>query len=182
MLDPKPFYYARHGETDYNRQNRVQGKLDIPLNQTGISQAIEARKTLIHAGIQTICYSPLQRAKQTAELFQEVLHCPLIAIDELQEFDLGPHAGQSKGEWFYKWKQGEPLSGAEPYSAFLERALAGINKALAHPGLVLIVAHGGTYRAVEKAIDQHRPSDQPIPNCTPFLHSPLQNGSWLITP
>ena len=52
------------------------------------------------------------------------------------------------GQWYLDWRAGAALAGAEPFEKFLVRALDGINQALAHPGPVLIVGHGGVYRSV----------------------------------
>lgn len=176
-----PFYYVRHGQTDWNRDNRAMGQTDIPLNSHGINQAMSARNNLVGVGITTICYSPLSRAKMTAEIFNEVLHCNLIEMEELQEFNLGPHAGKVKEKWFHDWRSGTQLADTETYSDFIDRSLKGVNKALSLPGLVLIIAHGGVYWSIEHATQTRLEKD--IPNCMPVFHSPPQNENekWKIS-
>lgn len=66
MIQPKDFYYIRHGETDWNLAHRGMGQKNIPLNARGVQQAHEAAKILAKESIDTICYSPLDRAKDTA--------------------------------------------------------------------------------------------------------------------
>ncbi len=178
----KSFYYVRHGQTDWNLENRAMGRTDIPLNATGIQQAIEARNGLIGLGITDICYSPLSRAKTTAEIFNEVLFCKMHEIEELQEFHLGPYEGKSKDSWFEEWRAGARIEGAESHAGFLSRCLRGLNKALSLPGPVLIVSHGGVYWAVERAIGL--PDEGGLPNCAPVYHKPpvSSEGKWVRVP
>jgi probable phosphoglycerate mutase len=64
-----PIYFVRHGETDWNRSSRIQGQIDIPLNETGhLQSASVARMLKRHVGATTIerfVVSPLARARQT---------------------------------------------------------------------------------------------------------------------
>ncbi len=150
MLAAKSFYYLRHGETDWNREHRAQGHNDIPLNDIGIAQAHAARVPLAGCAITTICTSPLARARVTAEIVNQTLQRPLVVIDALKECGYGVREGQARGDWIRAWRRGETPEGAEPYEAFIARALAGLNEALAQPGPVLIVSHAGIYWAIQK--------------------------------
>lgn len=170
-----PFYYIRHGETDWNAQNKAMGQADIPLNANGISQALSARKRLVGCKIASICHSPLSRAKQTAELINQVLSVPLIEVENLREFDLGPYQGTIKEQWFQDWRKGHILPGTESYEGFIDRALRGIAEALTAIGPVLIVAHGGVYWALEQLVQSGK---KEIPNCTPLFCTPLTEGRW----
>jgi 2,3-bisphosphoglycerate-dependent phosphoglycerate mutase len=169
-LTETPFYYLRHGETDWNRAHRAQGHNDIPLNATGVAQAHAAQAPLTLCAIATICTSPLARARRTAEIVNERLRRPLVVIDALKECALGVGEGQVRGDWFQAWQRGEPVEGAEPYEAFIARALGGINQALVQPGPVLIVAHAGVYWAVQR----HGRLDPRalLPNGCPVRHDP----------
>jgi probable phosphoglycerate mutase len=57
----------RHGETDWNRELRFQGQLDVPLNAVGYAQARRVAERLAGEGVQQLVSSDLQRARQTAE-------------------------------------------------------------------------------------------------------------------
>lgn len=177
-----PFYYVRHGQTDWNLENRAMGQKDIPLNNKGINQALLARNHLMGKGIATICHSPLLRAKMTAELFNEKLNCRMIEIDEIKEFNLGTYEGQIKDKWFQDWRLGSDLPQAESYSQFITRCLLGINKALETPAPVLIIAHGGVYWAIEEALQVKLEGD--IANCMPVFHEPSKNPqeNWVLFP
>jgi broad specificity phosphatase PhoE len=117
----------------------------------------------------------------TAEIFNEVLNCRLVEIEELQEFSLGPHEGRIKGKWFQDWRSGLELSGAESYVNFIGRCLVGINKALELPGLVLIIAHGGVYWAIEQVIQAS--IEGGLQNCIPVFYKPPTDESkkWEIS-
>lgn len=164
------FYFLRHGETDWNRIGLVQGQVNMPLNGTGIAQARAARDILQDQGIGTICTSPLDRARLTAEIIAAGLHVPVREIAGLKECDFGAREGHPKGTWYDAWRNGETPKGAEHFSHFMERALEGINEALRNPGPVLIVAHGGVYWAIERFAGIAR-RDR-IPNGVPLFHAP----------
>ena len=79
MLTEVPFYFLRHGETDWNRDRRAQGQIDIPLNATGIAQAKAAAEVVRGLGLRTICASPLSRAYETARFASEASGVPITA-------------------------------------------------------------------------------------------------------
>ena len=64
----RPFLYLRHGETAWNKEGRMQGATDIPLNETGRSQAHLAAETLAGVHIDRIISSPMARAAETADV------------------------------------------------------------------------------------------------------------------
>ncbi|MDR0774396.1 MAG: histidine phosphatase family protein [Rickettsia sp.] len=84
-LPLKPFYFLRHGETDWNRQHVYMGSQDIPLNQTGENQAREASHILGKKDIKHIVTSPLIRAYRTAEIVNEKLKVDITIVLELAE-------------------------------------------------------------------------------------------------
>jgi broad specificity phosphatase PhoE len=64
-LPLKPFYFIRHGETEWNRRNIIMGSKDIPLNELGLQQAHEASRVLENESFDVIVSSPKIRAQQT---------------------------------------------------------------------------------------------------------------------
>ena len=90
---PKTIYIIRHGETDYNRMRRMQGWLDIPLNEVGHTQAKEAAAKLKGHKVDALYSSDLTRAYQTAEHFAKVLELDIIKTTALRETDMGIFAG-----------------------------------------------------------------------------------------
>ena len=63
----------RHGQTDWNKQNLMQGSSDIPLNDVGREQAVETGKELVRRGLSydVLVSSPLSRALETAQMVGE---------------------------------------------------------------------------------------------------------------
>lgn len=155
MIAQTPFYYVRHGQTDWNLTRKLQGNSDIPLNETGVEQAYRAKQVLGNINIATICTSPLQRAVTTAQIINEDKNCPIIEIDGLRECDFGPHEGTQSYDWLSDWLDGNTTTTpceVEPWDAFLARTRAAINMAVANPGPVLIVAHGGVFAPIKQVI------------------------------
>ena len=64
----KSFYFLRHGETDWNKQQKIMGQSDIPLNETGVLQAKTVVEKIQVLSIDVIVTSPLKRAYKTAEI------------------------------------------------------------------------------------------------------------------
>lgn len=183
MLTEKTFYYVRHGETDYNKQDRMQGRLDIPLNETGIAQAHAAKALFEGVEIGSVVSSPLSRAYRTAEIICEVVRKPITVLDELHECDLGVRDGDLKEQWYYDWQDSRiTIEGAETYEQLVARSLNAVNRAISEfPGPVLIVAHGGVYWAVKRHAGL--PEDFRLSNCLPLRHEP-PNGTgdgWAVT-
>ncbi|MDE7038136.1 MAG: histidine phosphatase family protein, partial [Lachnospiraceae bacterium] len=86
-------YIVRHGETEWNKERRLQGQVDIPLNESGRRLARETSGGL--AGIHfDLCYSsPLSRARETAELILEGRSTPVIEDERIIEMAFGECEG-----------------------------------------------------------------------------------------
>ena len=182
-LNRIPFWFLRHGETDWNAQGLSQGRTDIPLNGVGLAQARRAAKTLAGiGGIATVVASPLVRAKVTAEIAAEALGLPVEFDEGLQEVNFGEQEGQPMGDWYDDWIAGHYTPDrAEPFDALLARAVAAINRATARPGPVLVVAHGALFRALRLAFG-HEPNVR-TPNALPIRCEPPADGGsmWAVT-
>ncbi|MBQ2641823.1 MAG: histidine phosphatase family protein, partial [Lachnospiraceae bacterium] len=61
-------WIARHGQTDLNRNRRMQGLTDCPLNEKGIRQARESRRNIGDVHFDAVYASPLQRAQLTGSI------------------------------------------------------------------------------------------------------------------
>ncbi len=182
ILNFVPFWFLRHGETDWNASGISQGNVDIPLNPTGLAQARSAALLLRNRGIRTIVSSPLSRARVTAELVTEVLDLPVRIDAGLREVAFGVQEGQPMSDWFAGWIAGEfTPEGAESFAALRRRAVAAVNRATALPPAVLVVGHGALFRAVRAAMG--RQPNMRTPNAVPYWCEPGRDGAaWELKP
>ena len=86
-------YLVRHGQTDWNIENRIQGQLDMPLNETGRNEARVCAKQLSSFKIDQIIASDLSRTKETASIINESLSLPISFDSRLREVDCGDLQG-----------------------------------------------------------------------------------------
>ena len=159
---------ARHGETDWNLQRRVQGHSDTPLNETGRAQALALAETLDGAELDAIYASDLERAYETARIVAERKGLTVSRLPELRERNFGTWEGLTDTEIFERFPQAKTGSwgDAETKDEMAERVLGALHRIAAeHPGgQVLVVTHGGPVRSllVECGLDGR----SPIGNCS----------------
>lgn len=92
------FILVRHATTDWNAAGRLQGQTDIPLGERGRAEAAAFAPSLNGLGITHIVSSDLQRAIQTAEIFNAVLAVPTATDVRLREVSFGAVQGLTKEE------------------------------------------------------------------------------------
>ena len=86
-------YYTRHGQTDWNLDYKIQGRKDIPLNETGRKEAEELRIKIQDIPLDIIYSSPLKRAYETAEIARGDRDIPLLTDNRLAEEYYGQFEG-----------------------------------------------------------------------------------------
>lgn len=86
-------YMIRHGETDWNKMRRLQGQVDIPLNEFGRHLAVETAPALKDISFDIVFTSPLKRAKETAELVIGERDIPIIEDKRIMEMGFGEFEG-----------------------------------------------------------------------------------------
>ncbi|MGN0290579.1 MAG: histidine phosphatase family protein, partial [Lachnospiraceae bacterium] len=88
-------YFLRHGETSANKEGRIQGRIDIPLNEYGIELARITRDGIEKEGIlfDIIYASPLSRAKETAEIVRGSQKASIVLDDRIMEMAFGDAEG-----------------------------------------------------------------------------------------
>ena len=171
----------RHGETDWNVDARIQGHLDVPLNETGRWQASRLVRAVADEGLAAIYSSDLVRAYETAQAVAQGSGCAIVADVGLRERCFGSFEGQTYREielvWpdeSARWKRRD-LSFAPPRGEtlpqFYERCIATATRlAQAHAGqAIALVAHGGVldclYRAATR-IELDRPRSWRLGNAS----------------
>lgn len=185
---------ARHGETNWNLEKRVQGQLNIPLNVRGFAQAEALARELAGEKFDRVYSSDLKRALQTATPLAERLGLPILPTPRLREKHDGVWQGMTFAEVDLLYPQEHLLhrqrrpdfaiTGAESLERFAARVAAELNAIAArHEGeTLLVVAHAGVldigYRlATGLGLSEKRES--PVLNGAPnWLEH--ENGVWSL--
>jgi broad specificity phosphatase PhoE len=141
-MDATRIIAIRHGETAWNVDSRLQGHLDIPLNDVGLWQARQAALALADEPIDAIYSSDLQRAWVTAQAIAETTQAPLAAHQGLRERSFGVLQGHTfeeleakEPEQAYRWRKRDPAfapEGGESLIALRERITATTYALAAH--------------------------------------------------
>jgi broad specificity phosphatase PhoE len=104
----------RHGQTDWNIDMRLQGISDIPMNETGHTQARAAAEVLAAQDWHDVISSPLDRAQKTAQYVADALGIESVATEDLLlERSFGEAEGSSYEEWRERLQAGIHATGAE---------------------------------------------------------------------
>ena len=146
----------RHGETDWNRQHRFQGQIDVPLNALGLEQARRLADRLSDEPIDLLLASDLQRAQVTAQMVAQAQGRPLRVEPLWREQGFGllegldvPTIQQRHADLWTRWVRHEAdyalPEGGESNVAFHARVMRALHDLQArHAGArVLVVSHGG---------------------------------------
>lgn len=99
----KRIFLVRHGETDWNREGRFQGQMDIPLNGMGLGQARSVAEALKEVSLDRIVASPLSRAVETARPLGELKGLPVEVNRGFIEIGHGFWEGRTSGEVEVQW-------------------------------------------------------------------------------
>ena len=185
-------YIIRHGQTEKNKANVLQGRSDIPLNDSGRQQAEEVRNRLIKAGIHfdLVYTSPLIRAVQTAAIIAEGI--PQVKDERLIEMDYGPYEGMDLANpapevlgFFRDFVHNPAPNGMEPLQAIVVRLgsfLEEIREEAAEKN-ILISTHA---IAMKGALEYLTPDSggsywsKFIGNCAVYTSEITPEGAWRI--
>ena len=148
---------ARHGETDWNRDNRFQGHADPPLNDAGRKQAATLAASLAGEQLDAVYSSPLRRAVETADVVAAPHGLEPTPVEALREVDVGSWQGLTRTEiesrypeQFRRWlgfEQG--WEDGETYEEMGVRVVRALSELSARHGgeRILALTHGGPIRA-----------------------------------
>ena len=185
-------YIIRHGQTEKNRANVLQGRSDIPLNDSGRQQAEKVKDHFIKAGIHfdLVYTSPLIRAVQTAAIIAEGI--PQVKDERLIEMDYGPYEGMDLAnpapevlEFFRDFVHNPAPNGMEPLQAIVVRLgsfLEEIREEAAEKNILI-----STHAIAMKGALEYLTSDSGgsywskfIGNCAVYTSEVTPEGSWSI--
>ena len=170
---------ARHGETDWNSERRVQGHTDRPLNSIGLAQARELAGTLEHEPLDAVYSSDLSRAYDTALAVAEPRGLAVVRVAGLRERHFGTWEGLTDTEILRRFPEASsgPWGDGETPAEMTARVVDALRAVAAQHagGQVLVVSHGGPMRAI---LRRHSVEiDGPIPNCH-VIRLAVENGDF----
>jgi probable phosphoglycerate mutase len=185
---------VRHGETEWNAERRIQGQIDIGLNETGRRQAVAAGRWLKQAGIMALYSSDLKRAWTTAQAIGAELGLVPVAAPEMRERRYGVFEGLTYDEAKLNHPEGYAafegrnadydFENGESLHVMFER-VTGKLKELAerHPGgTIVVVLHGGVLDIINRFVrgnSLETPRDFLIPNAG-INWIALADGIWRL--
>jgi len=149
----KTIYFVRHGQTEWNAIQRMQGRWNSDLNELGREQADANGRLLEGLGIESIFSSPLDRARQTTEIIGRYVPAPVTYDERIVEWDCGDWSGYLRSEVMERWSQEYAALLADPfhyrgpncenYPDMFERARLFLDELLAlEVSRVVVVSHG----------------------------------------
>lgn len=162
-MDATRIIAIRHGETAWNVDTRIQGHLDIPLNDTGRWQARRVGAALAGEELSAIYASDLGRAHQTAQAVADRIGLPVMADVGLRERAFGTFEGRTfaeiEADWpdqALLWRKRDPAfepAGGESLLRFRERIVGTLNRLAARHagGQIVLVGHGGVMDVLYRA-------------------------------
>lgn len=152
-------YLARHGETEYNRRNQIQGRgIDASLNETGLHQARAIAAHLQDITLHGIYSSSLRRSIETADIIAKKYNCDIKSHKDLDEMNFGVFEGRPASEIkaelqeiHQQWKSGNvdcACENGESPQTVLQRATTKIDAIISNQpdANLLFVLHGRLLR------------------------------------
>lgn len=169
-------YFVRHGQSDWNVENKICGATDIPLTELGHQQAIETGKQFIEQGIQAdeILYSPLSRAAETARHISEMTGIPARVEERLREQNFGKYEGTARDGAEFKEAKKQFVCRYEGGESMLHLAQRIYNlldeiKSESSEKTYILVAHNGIARVIQSYFHEMTNEEYAafgVPNCT----------------
>lgn len=153
MSNITTLFLVRHGETQWNVANRLQGHKNSALTDKGKHQALLSKHSLKAMNINCAYVSPLLRAKETIAILLEDKELEPVMIEGLKEINLGPWEGKTKQEsksshpveYNQFWYQPDEfyLQGAETYQQLQDRVVNSLKDIFAQENnkTILVVSH-----------------------------------------
>jgi probable phosphoglycerate mutase len=185
-------FLIRHGETDWNRDRRIQGQSDTPLNDTGREQARQLGRRLVEVHFDFAFSSDLRRATETAAIIVERRPVPILTYRDLRERAFGEWEGGFTEEisrrqpeqwaaWLRRARDVSPPGGESQVT--VERRVTAALDSIVDRGqdrTMLVVSHGG---AIQAALHFWFGVDvRGLDNCTGYVFHVDRDGRRLGEP
>lgn len=156
-------FLIRHGQTDYNKNSKLQGRIDIELNRTGLNQSEILGKRLSTYGLTKIYTSDLKRAVQTAKVIEKHTGADVCSTPLLREIDMGDWQGlnwdqikQNYPKYYADWSQyttDMPYPGGECGKSVIKRFQTLISQIeLSDYDNLVMVTHSGLIKTVVSSL------------------------------
>lgn len=187
MIAETNIFLVRHGETEWNRQNRMQGCQDSPLTGEGVAQALAVKRSLERVVIDQAYVSPLGRAVETAAIILRDRGPDAVVANDLREMNLGPWEGMTREEAALShpveynafWRQPDRfnLSGADTFLELQQRAVAELDSIFARGKgrNILVVSH---WMAIKVALAHYSSISLA---CLPSIADPANGGFFRLS-
>lgn len=186
-------YITRHGQTQWNKEDRIQGSMDSPLTEEGIAAAWRLREELLPICLERIYSSDQGRARKTAEIIGKGRGIPMESTPLLRELPLGPWEGRFfeevkkvEGEEFARYfshPELHKLEGVEDFHGLIRRVEEFLELLIARNEDALIVTHGVTVRALLVVMEKIPLKDfwsVPLVATCSLNHVVYEEGSWRV--
>ena len=180
-------YIIRHGQTELNNRQLLQGRSDYPLNTAGIAQAEKAGERLRGVSFDHVFTSPLRRAVQTAEIVAPGI--PPVVDQRLIEMDYGPYEGVGLRElppevltFFQDFVHNPAPAGMEQLSVVVARAGNFLENLQELEGNVLISTHAIAMKGLLEYLTPESKGDywsRYIGNCAIYT-TEYKNGKYTV--
>lgn len=150
----KSVYFVRHGQSQWNVEDKICGSTDVSLTDKGHMQAIETGKLILEQGIKAdmILYSPLERAADTAKHISEITGIPCKAEKRLFEQNFGKYEGMTprSNPVFQEAKTHfiDSYEGGESMFKMAQRIYNLLDEIKEDDKTYILVAHNGIARVV----------------------------------
>ncbi len=161
-------YVTRHGQTDFNKQDRILGTTDIDINETGLQQAHELAEKVAGLNVDIMIVSPMKRTQTTAHIVAEKTGLPIITEPRLREWDYGEYEtlprfteGFEESKINFAMRMGKNGESVLQLAHRIYSALDDIIKNYSNKN-VLIVCHGGVCRIINTYFNDIDKEDFPV--------------------
>ncbi|MCU0721877.1 MAG: histidine phosphatase family protein [Pirellula sp.] len=184
-------YVIRHGESLFNRENRIQGQTDVALSPFGEQQALAIADYFKPGDLDAIISSPLQRAYHTARPLAERLNLEIQTLDDLKEIHAGIFSGLLWSEienqypqYSAGWNNMEydfMIPNGESRRQLQERGVRALEHITTLPlESVAVVAHGGVLCAALKGLLRVPPETNPFSLFNASISRLAWDGKWTL--